>query len=101
MKLLAHNDGRELRGNERQLLLLANELNARGNNVLVSSRMEAPLQAELKKSGVSTTPIRPRGDLDFLAAWAFRGLVRREQPDAVLLTSWKRVLTGSWAAHGA
>src|SRR5688572_27350753 len=101
MKLLAHNDGRELRGNERQLLLLANELKTRGHDVLVSSRLEAPLQAELGKSGVMTTPIRPRGDLDGLAAWAFRGLVRREQPDAVLLTSWKRVLTAAWAARRA
>ncbi|MEX2284789.1 MAG: glycosyltransferase family 4 protein [Gemmatimonadota bacterium] len=101
MKLLAHNDGRELRGNERQLLLLANELKTRGHDLLVSSRLEAPLQAELGKCGVRTTPIRPRGDLDVLAAWAFRGLVRCEQPDAVLLTSWKRVLTASWAARRA
>ena len=101
MKLLAHNDGRELRGNERQLLLLAKELKDRGHDVLVSSRQEAPLRVELVKAGLATTPIRPRGDLDFLAAWAFRGLIRRERPDAVLLTSWKRVLTGSWAARRA
>jgi glycosyltransferase involved in cell wall biosynthesis len=101
MKLLAHNDGEMLRGSERQLMLLAKELKACGHDIVVSSRAGAPLQQQLAAHDIAVTPIRPRGDLDFLAAWAFRGLVRQQKPDAVLLTSWKRVLIGSWAARRA
>jgi glycosyltransferase involved in cell wall biosynthesis len=101
MKLIAHNDGSELRGNERQLLLIATGLRDRAHEVAVSCRSEAPLKAELEKRSIRTTPLRPRGDFDFLAAWAFRGWLRAEQPNAVLLTSWKRVLTAAWAAHRA
>jgi glycosyltransferase involved in cell wall biosynthesis len=101
VKLLAHNDGEEMRGNERQLLLLAGELRSRGHEVVVSARPDAPLQRELVARQVAVTPIRPRGDLDVLAALKFRALIRRHRPDAVLLTSWKRVLIGSWAARRA
>lgn len=101
MKLVAHNDGHELRGNERQLLLIATGLRDRGHDVVVSCRAEAALQQELQARSIRTTPIRPRGDLDLLASWAFRGWLRAEQADAVLLTSWKRVLSGAWAAHRA
>ena len=48
MKLLAHNEGRELRGNERQLLLLANELNARGVTVIMVTH-STTLMAALDK----------------------------------------------------
>ena len=101
VKLVAHNDGVELRGNERQLLLIANGLKERGHDVVVSARARAPLEQALQAHSIPTTPIRPRGDLDFLAALAFRGWLREQKPDAVLLTSWKRVLTAGWSAHKA
>ncbi len=101
MKLLAHNDGTALRGNERQLLLLATELTTRGHSTVVSCQPGAPLQRTLQERMIPHSSVRPRGDLNLLAAHAFGKLIREEKPDSVLLTSWKRVLTASWAARRA
>lgn len=101
MKLLAHNDGIELRGNERQLLLLCEGLRERGHDVLVSCRHDAPLSHALSENSIATTQVRPRGDLDVLAMHRFGRLVQDYQPKAVLLTSWKRVVTAAYASrHG-
>ena len=99
MRLLAHNDGQELRGNERQLVHLAAGLRGRGHDVLVACRSSGALARELPRAGVATTGIRPRGDLALASVLRFRRLVARRSPDAVLLTSWKRVLSGAWAAR--
>lgn len=101
MRLLAHNDGRELRGSERQLLHLVAGLAARGHDVLVSCREGGALAPELSPVGVAVTHTRPRGDLALASALRFRRLVAHYRPDAVLLTSWKRVFAGSWAARSA
>jgi glycosyltransferase involved in cell wall biosynthesis len=101
VKLIAHNEGTEMRGNERQLLLLANALRSRGHDILISSRPGSPLEAELARRQFRTTRVRPRGDLDAWNALRFAWLLRRERPDAVMLTSWKRVLPGAWAARRA
>ena len=101
MRLIAHNDGRELRGSERQLVHIARGLRERGHDVLVSCRAGAPLEAELARAGVETTGRRPRGALALPSVWVFRGLISRSRPDAVLLTSWKRLATGAWAARSA
>lgn len=101
MRLLAHNDGRGLRGNERQLLLLAGGLRERGHDVLVSCREGAPLARALEGVAASTTHVRPRGDLALGPARAFRRLISERRPDVVLLTSWKRLFLGAWAARTA
>ncbi|MSR36115.1 MAG: glycosyltransferase [Gemmatimonadetes bacterium] len=101
MRLIAHNDGWELRGNERQLRYLAEGLDRRGHDVLVSCRAGGALAAELERIHIHTTPIRPRGDLALPSALAFRSLLRERRPDAVLLTSWKRVFTGARMARRA
>lgn len=103
MRLLAHNDGRELRGNERQLLLLARGLAARGHEVVVSCREGAPLARELGQGpgAIAATSVRPRGDFSLPSALRFRRLIRERRPDAVLLASWKRLFVASWAARGA
>ena len=101
MKLIAHNDGSEMRGNERQLLLLGSALRARGHDLLISCRPASPLETELVRRGMRSTRVRPRGDLDLWNALRFAWLLRRERPDAVILTSWKRVLPAAWAARRA
>lgn len=99
MKAVIHNAAAELRGSERQALLIAAGLAARGHEVVVSCDPGAPLHAALRAAGIRTSPVRPRGDAD---VWNFARFVlwlRSEQPDAVLLTTWKRVPSAALAAR--
>ncbi len=98
MKVVIHNGAREWRGNEKQTATLATELTRRGHDVVVSCDPGGALSAELARRGVRTTGIRPRGDVDVVSALRFAAWLRRERADAVLLTTWKRVPWGAWAA---
>jgi glycosyltransferase involved in cell wall biosynthesis len=49
--------------------------------------------------GARTTGIRPRGDLDPVSLLRFANWLRRLAPDALVLTSWKRVATAAAAAR--
>lgn len=101
MKFVIHVDGEDVRGNERQALLIATGLRARGHDVAVSCRARGPVREALAAAGVRTTGIRPRGDADPVNGLAFTAWLRRERPDAVLLTSWKRLFGASLAARAA
>lgn len=101
MKVVIHVDGEDVRGNERQALLIATGLRARGHDVAVSCRARGPVRDALQAAGVRTTGIRPRGDADPLNGLAFTAWLRRERPDAILLTSWKRFFGASLAARAA
>lgn len=101
MKVVMHADGTSIRGNERQVILLATELARRGHDVLVSCRAKGELRGALEAAGIRTTGIRPGGDADVWNAARFTAMLRRERPDAVLLTSWIRALVAGWAAHAA
>lgn len=101
MKLVAHNDGLDLRGSERQLALLVQGLARRGHSAVVSNRPRAELAQAIRHPAIRITHVRPRGDLDLISALQFRSMLRREAPDALLLTSWKRILTASWAGRRA
>jgi glycosyltransferase involved in cell wall biosynthesis len=96
-----HVEGATIRGNERQLLEVARELGERGHRLVVSCRAGGPVQAAFEGAGIRTTGVRPRGDLDLASAARFARWLRRERPDAVLLTSWKRALAAGWAARRA
>jgi glycosyltransferase involved in cell wall biosynthesis len=101
MKVVMHVDGAEIRGNERQALLIAAGLRARGHDVAVSCLPRGPVREAMERAGVRTTGIRPRGDADPVNGLAFVAWLRRERPDAVLLTSWKRFFGASLAARVA
>lgn len=101
MKIVMHADGPTIRGNERQVILLATELARRGHEVLVSCRARGPVRDALEAAGIRTTGIRPRGDADAWNAARFARMLRRERPDAVLLTSWRAGFWGAWAARRA
>lgn len=101
MKVAIHVDGPIVRGNERQVMRIADGLRARGHEVVVSCRAGGPVEAELRALGFRTTGIRPRGDADLWNALAFVRWLRRERPDAVLLTSWVRAFVAGWAARAA
>lgn len=101
MKIAIHVDGPVIRGNERQVMRIADGLRARGHEVVVSCRAGGPVEAELRALGIRTTGIRPRGDADPWNALAFVRWLRRERPDAVLLTSWIRAFIAGWCARAA
>jgi glycosyltransferase involved in cell wall biosynthesis len=101
MKIAIHVDGPIIRGNERQVMRIAGGLRARGHEVVVSCRAGGPVEAELRAMGIRTTGIRPRGDADLWNAAAFVRWLRRERPDAVLLTSWIRAFIAGWCARAA
>lgn len=101
MKVAMHVDGPVVRGNERQVVRIAAGLRARGHEVAVSCRAGGPVEAELRAAGVRTTSARPGGDADLWNAVRFAAWLRRERPDALLLTSWKRAFVGAWTARAA
>jgi glycosyltransferase involved in cell wall biosynthesis len=101
MKVAIHVDGPIIRGNERQVIRIAVGLTARGHDVAVSCRAGGPVEVALRARGIRTTGIRPRGDADPWHALAFVRWLRRERPDAVLLTSWLRTFIAGWCARMA
>jgi glycosyltransferase involved in cell wall biosynthesis len=101
MKIAIHVDGPIIRGNERQVMRIADGLRARGHEVVVSCRAGGPVEAALRGMGFRTTGIRPRGDADLWNAMAFVRWLRRERVDAVLLTSWLRAFIAGWCARTA
>jgi len=101
MKIALHVDGPTIRGNEKQVIAVARELCRRGHEVVASCRASGPVREALHASGIRTTGVRPRGDLDAWHAARFALWLRRERPDAVLLTSWVRDFVGAYAARAA
>jgi glycosyltransferase involved in cell wall biosynthesis len=101
VKIAVHLDAPLVQGNERQVLLLAERLRARGHEVVASTRPGGPVEEAFARLGVRTDGARPMGDLDPWNALRFAAWLRRERPDALLLTSWKRAFTGGWAARVA
>lgn len=101
MRIALHADGESIRGNERQLLLVAEGLRARGHEIHVSCIPGGPVEAAFRARGFPTTGVRPRGDADPWNALRFAAWLRGVRPDAVLLTSWKRAFVAGWAARVA
>jgi glycosyltransferase involved in cell wall biosynthesis len=101
MRVVIHNGSREWRGNEKQTAYIARGLAARGHRVVVACDPEGALWRELERHGVPLVRERPRGDLDVVSALRFAWRLRRARADAVLLTSWKRIFWGGWAARRA
>ncbi len=101
MKIVCHNGSRTWSGNENMLALLAEGLRDRGHLVIISCVGGSVVEQRLRSRGFRTSRIRPRGDLDLLSAIRFGRWLRREQPDALLLTSWKRMPVGAWAGKRA
>lgn len=101
LRVAIHVDGPTIRGNERQVIALADELRRRGHRVVVACRPRGPVASELARRGVPTSPARPRGDASLWSAARFARWLRRERPDVLLLTSWKRAPVAALAARAA
>lgn len=101
MKLVIHNGAREWRGNEKMTTILAEGLRERGHHVVVSCHPRGALRHRLEEREIPHVFRRPAGDIDVWSALRFSSWLRRERVDSVLLTTWKRIPWGSWAARRA
>ena len=101
MKLVIQSDARIWGGNEKWLVRVAEGLAGRGHDVLVAGRRGAPVASAVSNLGIRTTHARPGGDGDIARALGFAHMLRREAPDVLLLTAFKKSFWGGWAARRA
>ena len=98
MKLVIQNMSRVWGGNEKWLSILAKALATKGHDVVVSCP-RGPVRARLRAMDLRTTAFRPRSIADPLSGLSFAAWLRRERPDAVLMTSWHSVAWTTFAAR--
>lgn len=98
MKLVVQNMSRVLGGNEKWLAILSEGLEARGHEVVVSCPKGA-VSERVASLGIRHTGFRPRGVLDPVSGFSFAWWLRRERPDALLLTSWQPLAWSTFAAR--
>lgn len=82
-RVLHLDSGREWRGGQRQVWLLAQGLRDAGVEPLVVTQPGAPLGERLRTSGLAASAIRMRADWDLAAARRVRTLIRTWKPDLV------------------
>ena len=101
MKLVIQSDSLVWGGNEKWLLMVGQGLAQRGHEVIVSCHAGRPVAERARAAGLRVTHWRPGGDADLPRALGFALLLRRERPDAVLLSALKRAFWGGWACRFA
>lgn len=82
-RILHLDAGREWRGGQRQVMLLADGLRSRGYEPLVVGAPGSPLVERLRARGIAASTIRMRADWDLVAARRLRSLMRTWRPDVV------------------
>jgi glycosyltransferase involved in cell wall biosynthesis len=75
-RILHIDSGREWRGGQRQVLLLARGLRQRDYEPLVVAAPGSPLVQRLRRAGIATSAVPMRGDWDLVAARRIRALAR-------------------------
>ena len=98
MFILAHNGASALGGGEISVALLLAGLQRRGHRVLLLCRDET-IAGRLADYGISTDVQRVGGDAMLPDALRFAARVRREQPDVVFLTTFKKMFLASLGAR--
>lgn len=83
LRILHLDAGKDWRGGQRQVLLLARGLRERGHEPLVVGAPESPLVQRVRARGLAASAVRMRGDWDLPAARRVRALVRTWRPDVV------------------
>jgi hypothetical protein len=101
MRLVVQSDSRIWGGNEKWLLLVSRGLAERGHDVVVSCKPGGEVAERARSAGLRISHRRPGGDADLPRALGFAQLLRRERPDAVLLSAFKRVFWAGWASRVA
>lgn len=83
MRVLHVDSGREWRGGQRQVLLLARGQRERGNEPLVVGQPNSPLVRHLRAGGHAASTVRMRADWDVAAARRLRTQIKAWRPDIV------------------
>ena len=83
MRILHLDNGRDWRGGQRQVFLLASALRDEGHEPLVVAAPNSPLGDRLKTHGLASAAIRMRVDFDIVAMRRVRRLITKWQPDVV------------------
>ncbi len=83
LRVLHIDSGRDWRGGQRQVFLLASGQRSRGLEALVVGQRDAPLVKRLRGAGLAASALRMRGEWDIAAATRLRRLIRAWRPDLV------------------
>jgi L-malate glycosyltransferase len=83
LRILHIDSGREWRGGQRQVLLLARGQRDQGHEPLVVAAADAPLLHRLRSAGMAASGVRMRADWDVAAARRMHALIRAWRPDVV------------------
>jgi len=83
LRILHVDSGREWRGGQRQVLLLARSQREQGHEPLVVAATDAPLLHRLRSAGLAASGVRMRADWDLAAARRLRNLIHTWRPDVV------------------
>lgn len=83
LRILHLDTGREWRGGQRQVFLLASAQRAQGEEPLLVAPPASPLIQRARAAGLAASSLRARGDWDLGAAARVRRILRAWQPDVV------------------
>lgn len=83
LRVLHLDSGREWRGGQRQVYLLARGQREHGHEPLVVASPDAPLIRRLRSAGIAAAAVRMRGDWDLAAARRVRAVLRTWNADIV------------------
>ena len=100
LKVLHVDTERGWRGGERQALWLAQELARRGHTSVIAARVGEPLAGRASAVGVPVADCSPVTELDPLAAWRLRRLIRAWQIDVVHAHTAHAIAVAAFATSG-
>lgn len=100
LRIVAHNGAAILGGAERALIQLLEGLQTRGHLVSLCCNHDIVADAAVKRL-VPAIVLPLRGDLVLTDVFGFARFLRREQPDALLLGTFKKIWLGGMAAARA
>ena len=83
LRVLHLDSGREWRGGQRQVYLLARGLREQGHEPLVIASPDSPLIRRLRSAGIAAAAVRMRADWDLAAARRVRAVLRTWNADLV------------------
>jgi len=83
LRVLHLDSGREWRGGQRQVYLLARGQREQGHEPLVIAAPDAPLIRRLRSAGIAAAAVRMRGDWDLAAARRVRAVLRTWNADLI------------------
>ena len=100
LRIVAHNGAAIVGGAERALISLLHGLQRRGHDVSLACNHEIVVEAAVRRLvPAMVSPLR--GDLVFGDALQFARFLRREQPSALILGTFKKIWLGGIAAARA